>query len=303
MCGAPTHLGTICRNVAGLKTDHPGIGACHYHGGATPNASRKAARVKAEIQMREEMADRGEDPNTLRTVTPEEAIQWLLDTGLMRAQKWEDALQQWNSMRPVERNAIVTLSMAERNSLMNVAGLARRTGYHPHEQMRQFSNLVVSALQEGLERSGLEDLVGDHPWLGRAIDDLQSGVVDVLQRAEQEARGSSRGSDRAPLGDIDGTARDVTDGRLGGYDEWSLADLRDECSERGLRRGGTRTTLIAKLMRDDGRPEDKKDDKPKPLFEQIHDPKDRFTHDGHPDVIDGTAREIEPDETDEPDEG
>lgn len=35
-CNAETRDGTPCRNRAGYKTDHPGEGRCHLHGGSTP---------------------------------------------------------------------------------------------------------------------------------------------------------------------------------------------------------------------------------------------------------------------------
>lgn len=35
-CNAETRDGSPCRNRAGYKTDHPGEGRCHLHGGSTP---------------------------------------------------------------------------------------------------------------------------------------------------------------------------------------------------------------------------------------------------------------------------
>jgi hypothetical protein len=37
-CGAKTRKGTPCRQRAGHGTNHPGIGRCSRHGGASPNA-------------------------------------------------------------------------------------------------------------------------------------------------------------------------------------------------------------------------------------------------------------------------
>ena len=39
ICGARTRKGTPCRRPAGWGTDHPGVGRCKYHGGATPRGA------------------------------------------------------------------------------------------------------------------------------------------------------------------------------------------------------------------------------------------------------------------------
>jgi hypothetical protein len=47
LCGAKNHQGTgTCRNRAGFRTDHFGIGHCYLHGGSTK--SHRIAAVKAE---------------------------------------------------------------------------------------------------------------------------------------------------------------------------------------------------------------------------------------------------------------
>lgn len=35
-CGAKARSGHPCRNPAGFKTEHPGVGRCRNHGGCTP---------------------------------------------------------------------------------------------------------------------------------------------------------------------------------------------------------------------------------------------------------------------------
>ncbi len=40
-----------CRLAAGFKTTHPGLGPCCFHGGATPQASRKYERVGAGLLL------------------------------------------------------------------------------------------------------------------------------------------------------------------------------------------------------------------------------------------------------------
>ena len=185
----------------------------------------------------------------LPLVSPEEAIQWLLDTGLFRAKRWEDALEEWDSLTPAQRTAAVSMSLAERNSLRETAGIARRTGYHPTEQLDRLSTLVFSALTAGLEASGL-----DVPENRKGIQSFWDVVLSTFQAAERELGGAAPG-----FNDTD----DIIDGKVSGdgtrfgeYEEWSSPQLRDECGERGLTRSGSRRVLIKKLLRDDARPED-----------------------------------------------
>src|SRR5215218_1931055 len=52
LCGALKRDGTRCRKPAGAGTSHPKIGACKYHGGASPNHQIAAERKMAEARMR-----------------------------------------------------------------------------------------------------------------------------------------------------------------------------------------------------------------------------------------------------------
>ena len=47
-CGGRTRSGRPCKLPAGHGTDHPGIGRCDHHGGATPTHQVHARRVAAE---------------------------------------------------------------------------------------------------------------------------------------------------------------------------------------------------------------------------------------------------------------
>ncbi len=49
-CGGKTRAGGMCKNAAGFKTSHPGIGRCAFHGGATPTHERAAT---VELARRE----------------------------------------------------------------------------------------------------------------------------------------------------------------------------------------------------------------------------------------------------------
>ena len=47
MCGGTNRKGAPCGNRAGYKTDHPGAGNCHFHGGSSPNGRKHAMEVQA----------------------------------------------------------------------------------------------------------------------------------------------------------------------------------------------------------------------------------------------------------------
>lgn len=51
LCNARKKNGERCRKFAGEGTDHPGTGACKYHGGRTPNHSKAAIKRQVTQQM------------------------------------------------------------------------------------------------------------------------------------------------------------------------------------------------------------------------------------------------------------
>ena len=61
LCGAQRRQrdGT-CQHEAGWGTDHPGIGACKFHGGSTPNHRTAAALVATDAEARATLARLGE---------------------------------------------------------------------------------------------------------------------------------------------------------------------------------------------------------------------------------------------------
>src|SRR5437660_28365 len=48
LCGAKRKNGEKCRLFAGQGTDHPGVGKCRFHLGATRNHRTNAIKVEAE---------------------------------------------------------------------------------------------------------------------------------------------------------------------------------------------------------------------------------------------------------------
>src|SRR6266487_3471525 len=82
-CGGRTRRGTACRLPAGHGTDHPGVGRCDHHGGATPTHRAHAERVlieRAEASALAELHRLGVEPlgNPLEALAElaAEARQW-----------------------------------------------------------------------------------------------------------------------------------------------------------------------------------------------------------------------------------
>jgi hypothetical protein len=46
-CGAKKKDGTLCQQMAGFRTDHPGTGRCRWHGGLAPNHQLRAYKEEA----------------------------------------------------------------------------------------------------------------------------------------------------------------------------------------------------------------------------------------------------------------
>ncbi len=72
-CGGRTRRGTPCRLPAGHGTDHPGVGRCDHHGGATPTHRAHAERVlleRAEGTALAELGRIGVEPAERRNGRP-----------------------------------------------------------------------------------------------------------------------------------------------------------------------------------------------------------------------------------------
>ncbi len=85
-CGAKTRSGGKCRKPAGHRTDHPGQGRCHLHGGLTPIRHGRYSSVQRR-SVRELVAKFEADPNPLDTLPELALARALLADYLERAGK------------------------------------------------------------------------------------------------------------------------------------------------------------------------------------------------------------------------
>jgi hypothetical protein len=186
LCGAnKSHGRGTCRNPAGHRTDHLGVGSCSVHGGATPNGKRSAAkaavrqlidggRLRGFLQVDvEQLSDAEvmlEELHRSRQVVlylesviaswqqtePElDEDGWREDVGL--PELMEEHLGEMSvSVADSERAAWLAVYRQERAHLLNVAKTVRALGLVEAQQRldegRQM--LVMLVLRSVLERLG-----------------------------------------------------------------------------------------------------------------------------------------------------
>lgn len=131
-CGARRRDGEPCRNPAGYKTAHVGIGRCHIHGGNTPTHVR-AARVEIE---RREAARLGIPVE----VDPGEAIMAALWSAMGSLIYYQGRVSELEEVTVTEKGP---------------GGASRETA-HPlvtllHQAELQVANISAAALRAGVE--------------------------------------------------------------------------------------------------------------------------------------------------------
>lgn len=97
-CGGTNRQGEPCGKGAGAGTDHPGVGNCKHHGGATPNGKKYASAQKAariERSAERVLYQRGADP----VENPLTALQALAGRALALEQAIGEIVNDLNGFR------------------------------------------------------------------------------------------------------------------------------------------------------------------------------------------------------------
>jgi len=164
LCGAKKKSGELCRAFAGQGTDHPGVGRCKYHLGATKNHRVNAVKQEAQrraIQFGQKIP-----------VEPTEALLTVLylSAGHLEFVRSELTAQQdgttfeaqvlgrqWNEER--ERVARIAKMALDAGVAERQVQLAERYGHQLAEMLRAvFDELELTAAQ----RERLPDLLRRH---------------------------------------------------------------------------------------------------------------------------------------------
>jgi hypothetical protein len=94
-CGARNRQGNPCGNAAGFKTDHPGQGRCHLHGGKTPAPTGRYSKVK-RVRLRELIEQFENDPDPLNLLPEAKLLRSLTHDYIDRFEEQDQMLTRWH---------------------------------------------------------------------------------------------------------------------------------------------------------------------------------------------------------------
>ncbi len=84
----------LCDNPSGFKTDHPGIGRCHLHGGRTPARVGRYSEITRQ-RIRELIEKQAADPEPLSLLPELALLRALVIDFIERYDVWREALLAW----------------------------------------------------------------------------------------------------------------------------------------------------------------------------------------------------------------
>lgn len=164
-----------CQKPAGWRTDHPGAGNCHFHGGSTPIKSGRYSGIK-RATLKEKIERFAADPDPL-DLAPEVA--------LLRAFV-EDLIERWDEIYGADGALL-----AWHNSYL--------TGENPSPKPRQlpdFSAVTtvvdkVGAMVDRIQKHKAEGAVS-LATLNRYVEQLGAEVVSAVQETGIDADTGSK---------------------------------------------------------------------------------------------------------------
>jgi hypothetical protein len=102
VCGANKKSGGTCRRPSGWGTDHPGVGRCKLHGGASPIKSGRYSKIKRE-SLRQLIAEHEADPDPLNIFPELAAARALFQDFIERYDRHSEALIAWHQSYQTHR--------------------------------------------------------------------------------------------------------------------------------------------------------------------------------------------------------
>lgn len=94
-CGAKNREGNPCGNPAGFKTDHPGVGRCHLHGGRSPAPTGRYSKINRK-RLQELILEYQDDPDPLNLLSEVTLLRALLTEFIERFDEQDTMLTRWN---------------------------------------------------------------------------------------------------------------------------------------------------------------------------------------------------------------
>lgn len=172
-CGGRTRAGTPCRLPAGHGTDHPGVGRCDHHGGATPTHRTHAERVlleRAEATALAELHELGVQPlgNPLEALAElaAEARQW--ETILRRQVAALESVTQPTPAGIEQVRAVVILFERAMDRAAAFAAMCARLDIDT--RLARINEALGEQIVTVIERSLTELELTEHQWaLARVV--------------------------------------------------------------------------------------------------------------------------------------
>lgn len=154
-CGAKTRTGgerdgEPCRHWAGFRTDHPGVGRCYLHGGATQ--SHKTHAVLTEAKRR--MVTLG---TPIEEVTAPGALMGLLRASAGHVAWLQQEVAALNDLASHKAEVLVRLYDSERDRLARIGEACVRAGVAEHmvQMEQQRAEFMLRALRDAAVDIGL----------------------------------------------------------------------------------------------------------------------------------------------------
>jgi len=143
LCGAKTRgSGKPCRLFAGARTDHPGIGKCYLHGGATRTHKRHAVKVAAERR-----APKFGEP---KKVMPGDALMEMLWTAYGQVHFLAGEISKHADLTSFEARTLLQAHQNERDRVAHVAKTALDAGVQQRQiQLAELYGEMIARLIHG----------------------------------------------------------------------------------------------------------------------------------------------------------
>jgi hypothetical protein len=183
LCGARKKNGERCRAIAGTGTQHPGIGACKFHGGSTPNGNKAA--LKRELTQR--MATLGEPIE--KTTALDALLQELwASTGHVAWLRQQLADMSKDELGTAYGQAVTGMYAAERDRKTRIARMAIESGVDEAAIRVAEAQLTLlgTALSKAADTAGLSEPMRRR--LGAALRD-ELGALEAEPKSLQQING------------------------------------------------------------------------------------------------------------------
>lgn len=176
ICGAKKKNGDICRAIKGTGTQHPGVGACKFHGGSTPNGNKAALKLNVKRQMVTLGA-----PDTEVTALDAMLSELASSSGHAGWLRARIASMSEEELATPEGVAVVNLYDSERDRRVRIAKMCIEAGVD--EAAIKVAEVQMMMLAQGLKNAC--DEVGMSDKMQRA---LGNSLRHNLERLEAEQR-------------------------------------------------------------------------------------------------------------------